>query len=111
MRTSEFERERQLEMHRGFFPFLLKKEKISKREASKIDFFEKGLAKEIKKTDSINLAITKMVRMALACEFGPVFVRAKGIDQMVNTIVQGILQDPELRKQSLLIIDRYARED
>ncbi len=89
-------------------PFLTGKKKLGKKEASKVDVFEKGLQNEIKKTDTLKVAVTKIVRMALACEFGAALVKSRGAEQMVETIVAGILSDPELRKQVLFIIDRFA---
>jgi len=46
--------------------------------------------------------------MALAAEFGPSLVASRGARQMVETIARGILNDAELRKQALIIIDRFA---
>ncbi|KAF0134578.1 MAG: hypothetical protein FD145_596 [Candidatus Saganbacteria bacterium] len=89
-------------------PYMLGKRKLKNKEASKIDIFEKGLQNEIKKTDTINSAITKIVRMALACEYGAALAKSKGADQMINAIVAGILSDQDLRKQALFIIDRFA---
>ena len=42
-----------------FLPFLLgkDKEKLSKRDIGKIELFEAGLQNEIKKTDSVEVAI------------------------------------------------------
>ena len=56
----------------------------------------------------IDQAITKIVRMALAAEFGPSLVKSKGADRMVKTISAGIMSDPDLRKQALFILDRFA---
>jgi hypothetical protein len=91
-------------------PFLTGKKKLGKKDASKVDLFEKGLQNEIKKSDTLNLAVSKIVRMALACEFGAALVRSRGADHMVETIVTGIMSDPELRKQVLCIIDRFAHD-
>lgn len=95
--------------HREIFPFLGKKSKLDKKQTTKIELFEAGLKNEIKKTDSIQNAMTKIVRMALASEFGPSFVKAKGADAMIDTILQGIMSDNTLRKQALLIVDRFAK--
>lgn len=86
------------------------KKKLGKKDITKIELFEKGLASEIKKTDTIKMAVTKIVRMALACEFGATLTRSRGAEHMVETIVAGILSDAELRKQVLMIIDRFAHE-
>ena len=84
---------------------------LSNEQRTKVDTFEKGLAQELNGSDSIDEAVTKMVRMALAVEFGAAMTRAKGAKKMIETIVSGILQDSTLRKQSLLIMDRYAGDD
>ncbi|HTY13080.1 MAG TPA: hypothetical protein VMD02_02710 [Candidatus Omnitrophota bacterium] len=86
------------------------KKKLGKKDISRIELFEKGLATEIKKTDTIKMAVTKIVRMALACEFGATLTRSRGAEHMIDTIVAGILSDQELRKQVLAIIDRFAHE-
>jgi hypothetical protein len=86
------------------------KEQLDKSEERKIALFEKGLAKEIDTTDTIDEAFTKIVRMALAAEFGPSFSKAKGAKGLIDTIVRGITGDSELRKQALLIIDRFAKK-
>lgn len=90
-------------------PFLFGQQMESK-EINKLDLFEKGLSIEIQKTDTIEQAVTKIVRMAIASEFGASFVKARGAENMIKTIVMGIMSDSELRKQALLIIDRYARD-
>jgi len=94
-----------------FLPFLLgkDKEKLSKRDIGKIELFEAGLQNEIKKTDSVEVAIRKIVRMALASEFGAALVKSRGAEAMVETIVRGIMSDNTLRKQALFIIDRFAK--
>lgn len=83
-------------------------EKLDSKEASKLELFEKSLAKEIKKEDSIEQSVTKMVKMALAAEFGPSLVVAKGAANMVTTITRAIMSDAQLRKQALIIIDRIS---
>lgn len=96
-----------------FLPVILGKEiieeELEEKELEKLELFEKGLANELKSKDSIEQAITKIVKMALAAEFGPSLVAAKGAKGMIETITRGIMNDPELRKQALIIIDRFAR--
>jgi len=97
---------------REILPLLLgkePKEKLDKKEIDKLELFEKGLAREIRKDDSIEAAITKMVKMALAAEFGASLVAAKGARPMVESITRAILSDAQLRKQALIIIDRFAQ--
>ena len=101
-------REREWRPGRQFLPMLLGKDKLEESEINKLELFEKGLGKEIKKSDTIDQAITKIVRMALAAEFGPSLVKSKGADRMVKTISAGIMSDPDLRKQALFILDRFA---
>ncbi|PIS29373.1 hypothetical protein COT42_05660 [Candidatus Saganbacteria bacterium CG08_land_8_20_14_0_20_45_16] len=94
-----------------FFPLILGKdfgEELKEEEAEKLELFEKGLANELKKEDTIEQAVTKIVKMALAAEFGPSLVAAKGAKQMVETITCGILTDSQLRRQALIIVDRFA---
>jgi len=95
--------------HRSFFPFLLEKEELSKKEIGKIELFEAGLENELKKTDSVEVAVRKIVRMALAAEFGASLVKSKGAEGMVETIVRGIMSDNTLRKQALFIMNRFAK--
>ena len=82
---------------------------LDEQELKKLGLFEKGLAKEIKSSDTIEQAVTKMVRMALAAEFGPSLVTAQGARPMVETIARAILVDPQLKKQALIIIDRFTK--
>ena len=96
-----------------FLPLILGKEpeeKLGKKDLKKLELFEKGLENELSKGDSIEQAVTKMVRMALAAEFGPSLVTAEGARPMIETITRAILSDAQLRKQALIIIDRLAHE-
>lgn len=83
-------------------------EKLKKEDESKLALFEKGLQKDIKKDDTIDAAITKMVKMALAAEFGPSLAVAKGAGAMIETISRAIQSDRQLRRQALIIINRYT---
>lgn len=94
---------------RDFLPLLFGKDKLKKKDLGKIELFEAGLENEIKKTDTIETAIRKIVRMALAAEFGAVLVKSRGAEAMVETIVRGIMSDTTLRRQALFIMDRYAK--
>lgn len=92
-------------------PLILGKDmgaELEEKEIEKLELFEKGLANELHKEDTIEQAITKIVKMAVAAEFGPSLVAAQGAKEMINTITRGILSDPQLRKQALIIIDRFA---
>jgi hypothetical protein len=94
-----------------FLPVILGKqigEELDDKDIKKLELFEKGLANELKTNDTIEMAIVKIVKMALAAEFGPSIVAASGAKAMINTITTGIMSDPELRKQALIIIDRFA---
>ena len=99
---------------RQLLPLILGKDtgagKLEAKELSKLELFEKGLSQELKKNDTIQQAISKIVKMALAAEFGPSLVAAAGARQMVETITSAILCDPQLRKQALLIIDQFTDE-
>lgn len=98
----------QLSKSKEFLPFLFTAEKIKAREASKLDIFEKGLSNEIKKSDTIEIAIKRIVKMALAAEFGTGLLTSSHAKSMIDTITYGIMHDDELRKQALLIIDKFA---
>ncbi len=94
-----------------FLPIILGKqigEELEESDLEKLELFEKGLANEIKQEDSIEQAINKIVKMAVAAEFGPSLVAAKGAQAMIKTIARGIMGDAELRKQALIIVDRFA---
>src|SRR3989338_7533376 len=96
---------------REFLPIILGKQiggELKGKELEKLALFEKGLANELKQDDTIEQAITKIVRMAVAAEFGASLVAASGAKQMVATIARGILNDSELRKQAMIIVDRFA---
>ena len=105
-------REREWTPTREILPLILGKEMegdLSKEEVSKLELFEKGLANELRKDDTIAQAVTKIVKMALAAEFGPSLVTAGGAVRMVETITRAIMSDPQLRKQALIIVDRLAK--
>ncbi|MBU0687635.1 MAG: hypothetical protein KKB81_07310 [Candidatus Margulisbacteria bacterium] len=79
------------------------------KEQSKLEEFEKGLAHELSSDDSIEMTLQKIVRMALAAEFGATFVKSAGATQMTKTIMHGIKSDPHLRKSALMIADKFAK--
>lgn len=104
-------REREWTPTKEFLPIILGKEmgkELEEKDLEKLELFEKGLANELRKEDSIEQAITKIVKMALASEFGPSLVAARGAQAMIATISRGIMQDRDLRKQALIIVDRFA---
>ncbi len=98
-----------LRRNKAMLPFLFTDEKMKDKESSKLDLFEKGLENEVRKSDTVEHAVEKMVKMALAAEFGATLLTSRGARGMINTITYGILHDEELRKQALLIIDRFAK--
>ena len=111
METSASERERKWSPTKEFLPLIIGKnidDDLSQKDLEKLDLFEKGLANELKKSDTIEQAITKIVKMALAAEFGASLVAAKGAQDMIKTICNGIQGDAQLRKQALIIVDRFA---
>jgi hypothetical protein len=85
-------------------------EGTEEKQETKLDLFEKGLAQELSTGDTIDQAFTKIVKMALCAEFGPSFVKDKGAKGMTETIVRGIMGDSALRKQALMIVDRFAKK-
>ncbi len=80
------------------------------KDPEKIESFEKMLSEELLLSDTIREGFEKLTRCALAAEFGMEILSKKVTENMVGTIVNGLLSDSELRKQALLIIDRYARQ-
>ena len=93
-----------------FGPDASLRDELESHEETKIDLFEKGLSNELKHSDTIDQAFTKIVKMALCAEFGATFVKAKGAKGMVDTIVRGIMGDTAMRKQALMIVDRFAKK-
>ena len=91
-----------------FQPIMARAEELSKTQERKVSLFEKGLEHNLRAADTIDDAVRKVVKVALAAEFGISLVKAKGANNMVETIMRGIMGDPLLRKQALLIIDRYT---
>ena len=77
----------------------------------KIEAFEKMLSELLKFSDTIPEAMSKMVKAALACEFGSSILDDKKSAIMVKSISGSILADGELRRQALLVIDRFAKAD
>jgi len=106
-------RKREWTPTRELLPLILGKEfgeELEEKELSKLELFEKGLEGELSKEDTILQAVTKIVKMALAAEFGLSLVAAKGAQKMMVTITSAIMADPQLRKQALIIVDRFAHE-
>ncbi|MBU0672976.1 MAG: hypothetical protein KJ732_08130 [Candidatus Margulisbacteria bacterium] len=94
-----------------FLPLILGKElgeELEEKEIAKLELFERGLANELNKNDTIEQAIAKIVKMALAAEFGASLVASRGAKGMIETITRGIMGDSQLRKQALIIVDRFA---
>ena len=104
------EREHEWSPARKFLPLIMGKDlaELEKEDLSKIELFEKGLENELSREDSIDEAVTKIVKMALVAEFGAGLVASKGAGNMVKSIVTGIMSETTLRKQALVIVDRYA---
>jgi len=83
-------------------------QKLEDKEKSKIELFESGLAGELLTSDTIEQAVEKIVKMALACEFGASLTAQAGAKKMVSVISRGILSDSGLRRNALIIADRFA---
>ena len=79
------------------------------QDPDKLEAFEKNLSSCIFTTDLLGEAVEKMVSAALEAEFGSAISKGKHYKNMLNTISCGILQDSELRRQALIVIDRFAR--
>jgi len=96
---------------REFLPLILGKDigdDLDEKELSKLELFEKGLENALSAEDSIEMAVTKIVKMALAAEFGPSLVATKGARPMIESISRMVLCQPQLRRQALVIIDRFS---
>jgi len=79
------------------------------KEEDKIEKFEGLLSEAISTSDSIKEAIAKMVKAALTVEFGEDLLQKKEAEGMVRAISAGIYGDGGLRRQALIIMDRFAR--
>ena len=75
----------------------------------KIEAFEKKLGESMLISDSIGEAVEKVVSAALESEFGSTISCGKHFKNMVKTISCGIMGDSELRRQALIIIDRFSK--
>ncbi len=80
------------------------------RSEEKIERFEKLLSENMHLSDSVSEAAEKIVRSALSVEFGD-RISGSTFNKMARTIAAGILSDSELRKQALLIFDRFAKAE
>ena len=83
---------------------------MDKKDKSKLAIFEKGLTNELSTSDTIEATIEKIVKMSLACEFGPALVTKPGAKKMISVISRGIMGNSELRRSALIIADRFASD-
>lgn len=101
--------------HPNLLPFIFETEseilKLEGEEKEKVEQFENKLEGALKPTDTIDEAIKKMVKTALGVEFGENLVKDKAAFDMINTITHGILGDPQLRRQALIIVDKYTSQN
>ena len=81
------------------------------KDSDKIEEFENLLSSTLKLSDSIPDAIEMIVKAAVSVEFGQELLSSKVGISMVKTICSGIMSDSELRKQSLIIMDRFAKAE
>ena len=79
------------------------------QDQDKIEAFENNLGKSMLTSDSIGEAIEKVVAAALESEFGDTVTSGKHFKNMIKTISCGIMGDSELRRQALIIIDRFSK--
>ena len=84
-------------------------QKIKKERDEKLNMFEAGLAYELNENDTIDGSIEKIVKVALAAEYGVSITKEEGFKRMALAITQSITQDPILRKQALIIVDRFTQ--
>ena len=98
----------------SFLPFFFGMEKgttknLPTKTKQKIELFEKTLSNQLSQADTLDEAFEKIVKVALAAEFGPSIIHAKGSQKMVNTITRGIRDDQGLRRHALALICRYSK--
>ena len=79
------------------------------QDPDKIEAFEKKLENSVLTSDSISEAVEKIVAAALESEFGETISSGKHFKNMTKTISCGIMGDSELRRQALIIIDRFSK--
>lgn len=79
------------------------------QDPDKIEAFEIKLGQSILTSDSISEAVEKVVAAALESEFGLEITSGKHFKNMIKTISCGIMGDSELRRQALIIIDRFSK--
>ena len=79
------------------------------QDPDKIEAFEQKLGSSILTSDSISEAVEKVVAAALESEFGQAITSGKHFKNMTRTISCGIMADSELRRQALVIIDRFSK--
>ncbi len=84
---------------------------LGSTDEKKIEAFEQMLSEIISFSDTIPEAINKMVKSALVCEFGKEILSGKKSEMMIKSISDTIMADAELRKQALLVIDKFAKPD
>ncbi len=106
------EQNEQKEMNPKFLSVILdrdfQKQQLEEKDRSKVELFERGLACELLTSDTIDRSVEKIVKMALACEFGAELVTKPAAKKMVSVISRGILSDRDLRRSALIIADRFA---
>ena len=81
------------------------------KDEDKIEKFESLLFEGLKLYDSVSDAVQKMVKAALTVEFGESILLNSKAQNMIRAISQSIVSDNELRRQSLIIMDRFAKAD
>ena len=84
-------------------------DEVDQDELEKLELFERGLENGLNREETIEEAVEKVVKMAIAAEFGPSLVAGKGSLDMVRKITRAILAEPKLRQQALIIIDRFTK--
>ena len=89
----------------------VQKQRLEAKDRSKLELFERGLANELATSDTIDKSVEKIVKMALACEFGAELVMKPGAQKMISVISRGILSDRELRRSALIIADRFSSSE
>lgn len=82
--------------------------KTEEERSEKVNLFEAGLAYELSETDTLDESLEKIVKVALVSEYGTTLAKEHGFKRMVDAIKKSIEQDPILRKQALIIADRFT---
>jgi|GEM_PF-1033411 len=81
--------------------------KLSRAKTDQHGIFASRLEETLEPTLSAKELIEKIIKAALEVEFGPTFTLSKGFSDMVGTIADSIITNPDLRREALAIASKY----